>query len=106
MGQHQVDAIVQDQFLRHFRRTVRVRLAVLDDDFNLDRVSVVGQSRKGFLQTSNDPVLRLAKPPKGPVVGATRPILNTASCATARVADSKAGAARSPPVVLMNLRRV
>ena len=46
------------------------------------------------------------KPAKGPVVGATKPILNTPSCAKARLARKIAGAAISPVVAVMNLRRV
>ena len=32
--EHEVDLVVDDQALRHFRRAVGVRLAVLGDDFD------------------------------------------------------------------------
>ena len=65
MGQHQVDAFVQDQILRHFRCAVGVGLAVFGDDFNLDRFAIVGHAGQRVFQASQDPILRLAKACQG-----------------------------------------
>lgn len=102
MGQHQVNTVIQDQFLRHLCRTVRVGLTVLGYDLNLHRVAIICQPGKSVLQPGYDPILRFAKTGKRASQRCDKADFKTASCAKARLADKSAGAANTPPVIFIN----